>query len=478
MSESAFTDPSSSWYIPKPGEFRGRRDYTLHVPKIVNLDERFRSQIDPEPVVLNSFDFDTPGYAESLATHVFSRAGAVDFIPRCSCKYYTGAYFEGSVCPKCHTVATSDMEAVEGHLAHKTWISCPEGLPGWLHPSIYIILHRWMSYGRRTRQNYTNALGDIANKGKERKGSYLDDILDVTTPIPDELKGVVTGKGFKYLHDNFWFLIEYFATSHRQTAQSKDLKTLLYFLRLYSDRIFCRYIPIQSSSLHSIIVSEGSEDTRKQYVDKSCQYVLSAAAALSYLEHSTNRRRTHEEIEEAAFEAYQNLIAYSFDISIKSLSKKRSLPRAHIFGARMHNTIRGVIVPVTGPHKKDELQLPWKSVVNNLRDPIIGRLMWRDRLTPARAVRKHLRALQVYDPDIHQILLELHRETRDGCDYKLFVRNPSIRPGSLQEMKVPPEGVKTDPDDCTIGFSSLACAAPNADRPLSSTLSVYFKYFG
>lgn len=454
-----------SWAVPALGAFRGRRDYTAHVPKLIDLDEQYRALAseDPGPILLNSFDFDTQGYAETLATHVFSRAGSVDFIPRCSCKYYTGAYYEGSTCPKCHTVATTDMEAAAGHLKHKTWISCPEEIPGWLHPAVYCMLHKWLSYGRRTRQNYTNALGDIANKGKERKGSYLDDILDVTTPIPEELTGVITGKGFKYLFENFWYIIEYFSTIHKQTANSKDVKSLMYFLKMYQDRLFCRYIPIQASSLHSIITSEGSEETRKKYVDKSCQYILQAAVALSYITHSTDKRRTHKEIEEATFESYQNLIAYGFEISVKSLSKKRSLPRAHIFGARMHNTMRGVIVPITGPHKMDELQVPWKSNVNKYRDPIIGRLMWKYNLTGAEAVRRQHRALQVFDELVYQILVDLNVEGRDGHLWELFNRNPSIRPGSILQMKAKADGIKTDPDDVTFGFSAMACSLPNAD---------------
>ncbi len=412
-------------------------------------------------VLLNKFDFSTPGYAEKLAENIFSRSTDIDFVAKCECEHLVGNYYTNLTCPRCHTLVTCDMEAAEGHLTHKAWISCPDGIEGgWLNPAVYQIIARHLRYGKRVRQNFTNANGDISSRGKIRKGNYLDDILDFDTPIPDEIAGAVTGKGFSYFYQNFDRLMQYFLYSHKQTAMKKGRDTLAYFLAQNRDKLFCRYLPILASSLHPIVMSEGINDNRKRFVDKNSQYVEAAAAALSYLEFSSHRARRPDLIEASTFQAYQEFIAYTVDISTRHLSKKRSLPRQHIFASRLSFTFRGVIVSITGKHDLDELHMPWAMAVNLLRLHIVGRLMQRG-MSSGDAMRLQQSSLKQYDPLIDSMMQEFIAESPYKGLPALFGRNPSIRAGSIQLLYI--TKIKTNIHDETIGFSQLATAAPNAD---------------
>lgn len=427
---------------------------------LLNFDDMYAMNRD-DAIVLNTIDFSEPGYSKRLSENVFSRSSDLDFIARCECEHLQGNYYIGDICPKCKTEVTLDMEAASGHLRHRAWISCPKEIHGWLNPVVYMMLTRWLSYGKRIRTTNTNARGEVTNKGKKRHGNYIDDILDVTSPILPELEGIVTGKGFNYFFENFDYLMDYFLYHHKQTANKKSRDLIAYMLRDNRHKLFCRYLPILASALHPIVMSEGTSDNRRRYVDKNCQWVLSAAETLSYLEYSPRRNKKPKEIESATYSAYQNHMAYVFDISSKQLSQKRSLPRMHIFGSRLHLSFRGVIVPIIGPHEMDEIQIPWMIAVNLLKLHLIGRLMRRYGMTMGQAYNRQQAALQKFDPLINQLMNEFIAE----CPYKglpcILNRNPSIRAGSLQLLFI--TSIKTDPHDETISVSSLILPLPNGD---------------
>lgn len=461
MNDSSSTSMISMASVLADG-FRIRKDDTLRVFKILDFNEMYaQAEAQQRAVILNRFDFSSPGYSERLQDHVFSRSSDIDFIAKCECEHLNGSYWEGTLCPKCNTIATSDMEAASGHLTHRTWLSCPKELKGgWIHPAFYGVLSRWLRYGKRVRTSYTNTQGEIANRGKLKKGNYLDDILDPETPINEDLIGFVTGSGFDYFYENFDYLIDFFANHFPKTANRKNISTLLYFIKQNRHKVFTRYLPILSSSLHPIVMSEGQSESRRRFVDKNSQYVLSAAATLSTLEFSTRRKKRSDEVECAAFAAFQEMIAYTSDIAVKQLSKKKSLPRQHMFGSRLHFTFRGVIVPITGPHAMDEVHLPSNMASNLLRDHTVGRLM-QQGMTAGEALSIQEASLQRFDERVHKIMLDLIAESPQGKLPILFNRNPSIRSGSIQQLWV--TKIKTNIEDESIGFSAIICADPNAD---------------
>lgn len=427
-----------------------RTDNTHRILKLHDFDHLFASRKD-KAVVLNKFNFMSPNYPETLSEHLFSTANDVDFIARCRCDYFVGNRFLDRECPICHTRATLDMEAMDGKLEYKTWLSCPAEIPnGWLHPVVYNVLNNWLRAGGK----------------KPRR--YLEEILDPRTPLSPELVDIVDGKGFDYFYKNFDRLIDWFSFHYKPTASKPNVPNIRYFLMKYRNILFCHYLPVLSSSLHPIVMGDGFGSRRRRFVDQSSQFVLAAASALSYLAFSNKRYRRDDEVDVATWEAYKNHMSYLTDkdcgVATRQLSKKKSLPRQHIFGSRLHLTVRGVIVPLSGAHECDEIHLPWSSAVNLLRPHIRGRLMRKYGMSLGQAATRHRRALSCHDKLIETIMNDLIAE----CPYKglpcLFNRNPSIRTGSTQLLFI--TKIKQDVDDKTIEFSVLVATGPNADGPV------------
>mgnify|MGYP001215684936 CR=1 FL=1 len=449
----------------------------LHV---LDLDDVFNQTHDK--VILNRFDFGSDGYGQKLSEAIFSRATDIDFVARCDCEHLQGNFYLGHICPKCHTPVVLDTDLSTGYLQHKAWLECPRAIDGWINPSAFFVLSRWMSYGKRVGANYTNAKGDLVTKGKKRKGNFLEDILDVTMPLPDELlnaryKGnvnhpdytlqgeagtpVFEGSGFNYFHQNFDRIMQYFLYEFKKTANKKDTESIALYLKKHRNVIWCRYLPVLSSSLHSVVMSEGTRENRKRYVDKICQYVQHAAQTLSYLEFSPAKHRSHEDAEAATLSAYQEMIAYCNTISRKQLSAKRALLRMHVYGSRTHLSGRAVIVPITGPMAMDELHIPWSMAVNLFRVDIIGVLIREHDHNFGDAYNRQQRAIVMFDPLINQIMLRFIQE----CPYKgipvLWTRNPSIRAGSTMLCFI--TKIKISPEDETVGMPSPSTPPSNAD---------------
>lgn len=425
----------------------------------LDCDRLFRKSRDT--VILNRFNFSEPGYAQTLSELIFSRAADLDFVARCSCEHLQGNFFIGQECPECHTLVTLDMESATGHLEHKAWLECPEEIKGWLNPSAFFVLSKWLTYGKRVASNYVNQKGEIATRGKMKKGNYLEDILDVSTPNPPEIVDAIPGSGFNYLYDNFDYIMEYFLTTHKKTSTKKGVLKVRDYINKYRNTIFCRYYPVLSSSLHSVVMSEGNRDNRKRYVDKFCQYVQHAAETLSYLKFNQRKYQSITEIEESTYSALQDIIAYTSVIATAQLSAKRAMPRMHMFGSRLHLSFRSVIAPITGRHKIDELHIPYPVGVNTFRPDIIGRLMRDHNMLLKEAYNRQQNALVKFDKLIYEIMVSFIQE----CPYRgipvLWIRNPVVRVGGVGLMFV--TKIKTDLVDETIAMSSLACPPPNAD---------------
>lgn len=429
-----------------------RSDERKRVLGIIDMEKLFQQAEDRgTALILDKLNFSKPGYADKIAEHLYSRSSEIDFIARCDGGHLVGNVYRGMTCPKCQTVVSTDMEAANGHLYHRAFISCPDAIPAWIHPHIYRILSRWLTYGEA-----------------RSKINILDNILNPAVSLLPDLEGIVTGRGFAYLYNNFDYLMEYFLLHHKKMSEkaNTDPKTgasrMRSFLAMYRDRVFCRHLPILSDALHPIIMLSGTGQNRQRAVDKNTKNVLYAINSLSYLRHSPRRRALRPDvIEETAFLAYKSHIEYLVQTSITTAQKKKSLPRRHIFGARLHLTFRGVIVPIFGDHDYDVLHLPWQIAVNLLRDHIIGRLVRKEGLTIFQAMSKQWEALQVYSPEIHAMMNDFIAESPYKGLPILFNRNPSIKRGALQLLFA--TTVKPDVKDKTIEISSLVIGDPNAD---------------
>ena len=422
-------------------------------------DELFENTTNK--VLLNSYDFSKPGYAQTLSEHICAHGGDVDFISRCDCEYLVGNFYIGQTCPKCKTVVEDGMRVADSFKDYRVWVRLPAEIKGALSPIAFMILRTFLKYQKSGGSNYVTEDLSIANADKEKKGNFLEDILDVTTPPHPLIADAVPGKGFNYFFDNFDYIMDYFLTRDKRTSSKKGAPMIREWIKKYRNVLFCRHFALLANTLHAVISSDVNKESKRKFVDKHCQLSLHAAQTLGYLEFKSGRRKNMVEIERKTFNAYQHLMGYYFIITKTQLGEKKALPRMHLFGSRLHLSFRSVISPITGPHCIDELYVPFSVASNTFRTEILGRLQRDYGMTLSEAYEKQQNSLTMFDEDVYQILCNLIQE----CPYKgipvLWVRNPVVRVGGVELMFV--TQIKTDMKDETISMSALMCPFSNAD---------------
>lgn len=416
--------------------------------KLINHDDQFRFNVEQagsDPVILNTFDLSNPDYIDALTDHIFADANSSGMVAKCQCGNLEGTKKIGMTCPICGTSVSINNLLDDNHLICRSWVSTPAELPnGWLTPRIYLMLTKWLTYDRSKKRN------------------YLDDLLDIDAETPFDVADRFPGKGFGYVHDNFDRIIEYFAYLHPVTSKRADTEAILFTLALYRDRLFCHYIPLLNSAITPILDDANGNPKKKRYTDTTADFIMSAINTLSRLEFSSKRKRSKVEfVERSVYQAYREIIEYTQNATWRLLSRKPAIPRAQIFGGRMHETFRTVIVPITAPHTFDELHAPWALMVNTLRIHLFGVLTREKGYTPDEAGMIWRRALYSYDPMIHEIIDRFILESpRQGIPC-LWHRPPSIRGGSVMLKFI--TRVKPDVSDRSMGVGVIDVALPNAD---------------
>ena len=434
------------------------KDNTTRVLRLIDHNAQFELNLNTlgtNPVILNKYNVANPEQLALLAEQVFSDGRGEEFVARCDCEATEGNNRLDMICPICGTPVKIRTMLDDDHLACKSWLSCPDDLrSGWLSPKIYLALSDWLAYDRG-------------------KSNYLDDILDVTTPIPYSLEGIVTGKGFQYLYDNFDRLIEYFATGHKEISRKHQTRAMLMCISMYRHQLFCRYIPILNSAVTPMMQLYSNKASQKKASDVTAEYVVRAATALSDLEYGKRHRNRGLMVEKIAYDAFKDIVEYTVKATEKLISKKKAIPRMHIYGSRFHYSVRAVIAPNTEIHSVDELHIPWKMGVNTLRVMICGRLCDEHGFVINAAYAKVRKALNQYDPLIASIMNRFIDETPFlGLPF-LWHRAPSIRDGSVMMKFV--TVIKDDLNDPTVSISPLDVAMPNADKSYQLTFQLSFQ---
>jgi len=405
--------------------------------QLLDLDAMFASA--PNPILLNKIDYSTPNYAEILRNYVYSRGSELDLVASCECEHLSSNHYLGLRCAQCGTEVKHRYGTLE-NLVHSTWIGVPERIPGIIHPRFYRVLSKWLS-------------------GEKAVNNIIDIICNPMLPVPVELEGIITGRGFKYFYDNFDYLMEFFLRSFKKTSKKKSTPYIERFIMKYRHVAFCTKLPVLSSLLHPM-TSDSSEKTQR-YVDKSSPQVMEAAIDLANLEFSPQRNRPSHIYDQVTFKAYKAYMEYLRDIARNRLGKKKSLIRHHLYGTRYHFSFRAVIVPLVGFHRCDELHLPWKVGVNLLKEHIIGKLTNKYGYNMSQAIRMQKCALMVYNQTIHQVINELIAESPRGRGIAcLWDRPPSLQRGSCQLQFF--TRVKTDINDNSAHMSVLVLSDANA----------------
>jgi hypothetical protein len=371
---------------------------------ILNFDELFANTPDATliPCTLRSAG------SKTMDEHIqgmFMKSSELSFAASCDCGKLVGNFYMGSTCPSCRSIVRKNFS---NKLNYQNWIEIPKPLPPVLHPGVFQILLKWL--------------------GRTQQGHLLKLLMSADNKLPDKLRGTL-GCGMDYFHKNFTDIINWLATNYRpsnpnkkSTKQSLNTDEVLAVLEKYKDRLFIQHIPVLSSTFHLV-----EESGTLAYVDDASGPILKAKLELTnaiyILNHCPNNQQV---LDRHMYEFYMSYLDYVDKISYTKLMKKKGFIRKRNMGSRVHNSFRAVVVPIVGEHMGDEIHIPWKVGVTNLKMEILNVLQNRMGMSMSEILSRYHQALVNYDPLIDQVMETLLKE----CPFKgfpvFFGRNPDV----------------------------------------------------
>lgn len=419
--------------IDKPSDIASRG--LAHL-KLLDFDNLFASDGDARALTCGESDMISENQTKEYIKTLFNDNNAnLNFVATCNCGRLTGNFYTGIICPKCGVEVHTNFA---NELKYRLWLEIPEFMPPILHPVAYRVFN----------EDWLRGIKSVP---------VMDYLLDVDLNLPPALGQL--GQGFKYFHDNFDDIVNFFMTKYNPPSADYKERSINIpkFIEMYRDRLFVRHVPILNQSLH-LITRSGS----MSYSDLCSKHFLKARIELSkavYAYHNSPVGPSF--LDQRLFTIYQSYSAYVDNIIKVKLTGKHGFIRKCVLGSRYHSTFRGVISPLSGPHTSDEMKIPWRVGVVILKAEIFNFLTHKYKLNPDQALTKIKRAIHVYDNDIAEIFKQLFRD----CPYKglpvLWNRNPSMVLGSIQLFFV--VDIKTNLDDNTISWSYRVVKAANAD---------------
>lgn len=367
---------------------------------LIDLDELFHNT--PGARIINNDTLVSSKFSKEFNDAIYNNCdGDLGFVPTCQCGAVRGVSKEGSICPHCGTVCSTQFI---NKLSHMAWIGIPDHLPPVLHPVWYRVLSAWSSIG------------------SHNKTCVIDIILDPTLEPPDDLIPFLRGRGFQYFYEHFDEILDVMLTKYPRTAKKPTARSIAVFAKHYRNIAFVRHLPVLHSSLHAL--KRGGDS--QLYADPVSKEIMSAVIDLSAMVYSEHAIRTSPtQRDHVMFTVFKNVMDYYKELVTKKLNGKKALLRQHNFGSRIQWSFRTVITPHTDIRPIDEIVLPWGILLNGLKLQLINLLVSRKYKTVEQALNQIMRAFNNYDQEIDELITAIIDEFPDHKMPVVVGRNPN-----------------------------------------------------
>lgn len=350
---------------------------------------------------------------------------------RCQCGNLIGKIYEGETCKDCGT----KVEFVDTDLKVFAWYHIKHGYKI-IQPSMYKKLQVLI--------------------GK----TYLADMIEFKYEM--DLNGYFQTPEQKLRSKNPYYGIGMLQFRERideilewALKRKKAKKDLYMNIKENQDKIFASNIPIYSSVLRSVFLTD--EDYSFTPVDKKYNSLMANVNILNR-EPEVNIS-TIKTINLALFKA-QKKINMIYDYIFKTVNQKDGHIRENILGGRINFSARNVIIPDT-TLRANEIRLPYLTFLELYKPEIINSIMRLHNTTLTAAINKWNKAQMGFDETVYEVMRYLIKNTKHHCTC-LVNRNPTINFGSIIYCKV--KSVKTEYDDLTMSLSGQILAPLNADQ--------------
>lgn len=404
---------------------------------VVDHDRDFAT-LSINPTIANYLDITTEEGRKRLNKLLYTKyeGDSLNVLPTCDCGSLKGGYNVGVQCPQCLTVCD---HAMEKPLESALWIKAPEGVRALINPVAWTILSTAMSTPS------FNLLEWLCNTAYVPPGK-----------VPDRLEryeSLGIPRGLNTFVDRFDEIMDALF-SIKLLVKDNQYNDTRNWIKQNRDRIFCQYIPIPSK-VGFVVEST----TSMSYTDRTIILAIDALRSIVSIE-ATKMPITGFRRQNRTVQAISALANYYKTFTSKMLGGKPGIYRKHVFGGRTHFSCRAVITSIPGAHYYGELILPWSLSLQLFRLHLVNKLL-RLGYAPAQIELMFRTSAMQYSPLFAKLLKELVDESPYIGIPCTFCRNPTLARGSIQLMFI--TGFRDDPSDNTIGISTLALKAPNAD---------------
>ena len=366
-------------------------------------------------------------------------------IPTCKCGTTTtlnADYVYGTECFMCgETVKAPESEKIESNV----WMRHPTLSAGgrWVSPRVWSKVNDMMQ-------------GSVSL----HRFSFMRWVTTPNMQIPKNLPAAVMSRirhyqraGWNRTIANLVSNYDEFLDILRKAVGEKRSEDIT-VLRKFKDSTFSTHLPMPTR------IMQVFEDTPVgKFTEKNMPKVIDAALAVVSLSRD-DIPRTVADISSTASEANDLYADYTHSACFSLTGGKGGLLRGQLYRSRSDWCGRAVITSINEdvgrPLQYSSLHLPWKMAVELLRVHISSILLYEGK-SQIDIEQILMRAMEAYDPIIHQLMLDLI----DEGPLVNVQRNPSLPRCSTQALVW--DWIKTDTSDDTVSVNPLLIQIAGGD---------------
>ena len=403
-----------------------------------NHDAYIGSLASP-PAVLNKLSVEENGewIDQQILTELTS--DVISMKPTCACGELTGGLNLGRKC-KCGSIVEKKMGSTDPTIV----MAVPDGVDYWVNVDFLTTL----MYATGFKKNLVRWFGDT---------SYNPEFGKVFAPERSAFNRFKEMEGFERTYS--WFvknLADIIYEIAMAIPEKKKRNTIISIMHYYKE-----YEPILKSKLVPIVNKQFNIKEKTitgSFITDSVVFVNDIVMSFM-LTHNHKSLKVRERI---TAKTLGSLVMLNMSLTRVFLGGKPGASRKHLFGARSSFSARGVITPIIGKHKYDEVHLPWGMSVVLLRPYLINILYKiRPELTYLQISRKLFRAVTSFDSDVSEAFDYLLADMPNNAITIVLQRNPSQGPQAALRLKCP--FIKRKVSDLTVSLSGMIVGIPNGD---------------
>lgn len=410
--------------------------------KLLNLN-RFFAKSKVQHFINDLVNNPAKDLRESLYS-VLPNGGEIESYPSCSngCTKYEVNL--GTTCTKCGEVV---MHQSEQELEPMLYIKKPAGVKTFINPTIYLDLIEMSWIGRKAFNPVLFLTISNYKPSKEHKAYLAMQAWDVE-------------RNWNYFTDNLRELVPRILQLIVDTTSRKfdnEMKAMIDLVNYADELVFTDVLPVINKLI--LAIEQTGDIKRKSPTTETYGLAITDLISLP-----TNPQRmdikAKTRVGNVVGKAYRGLNDF-YDETYQREGKKGGLCRSDTLGLRSPFTWRAVIVQICGPHRGDELELPWTAATYLYEPQILQVLGDEWGLSPSEAMEFLALRRRVYCPKLSELFHRILFSFTPLGSPAYHIRYPTLysQSGQLQYVT----RIKSDPEDKTVGVPAAALSGWNGD---------------